>query len=118
MKNSFHNIYSMALFHPLKRKFPVHVIDFYAAAFGEFFFEDFDGQGVLDFLLDHAFQRAGAVGGVVALGGNGVKGGGSYFQLDAFFLELLFQTADLDFHDLADLFALKRMEDEDFVDAV
>ena len=96
----------------------VDVVDFHPAALGKLALEKLRGQGILDPLLDHALQRPGAVGGVVALGGDGVQGGGGNIQLDAPPVKLPFQPLDLQLHDAVDLPALQGMEDQHLVDAI
>ena len=54
----------------------VDVVDFHPAALGELTLEKLHGQRILDPLLDHALQGPGAVGRVVALGGDCVQRGG------------------------------------------
>ncbi len=80
--------------------------------------QDLDRQRVLQFALDGPFEGPGAVIGIVAnLGQVGAR-----FRADDQPVAALRQQCrnmpQLDFHDLHQVFAAERMEDDDLVDAV
>ena len=80
--------------------------------------EDQLGERVLHRLLDHALQRARAVGRILALLGEPVARLGVELERDLAILEQLREPPHLDVDDAAHLLRLQPMEQDDLVDAV
>lgn len=93
-------------------------VDCDEGAFDEVAGEDSFGQGVFDFLLDQSLEGAGAVDGVVAVGGELVLGRVGEGEGHAAVGEAPAQVADLNLDDLAEVFAGEPVEDDGLVDAV
>ena len=89
-----------------------------AVPFAEVAAQQHRGQRVLDALLDHAFERPGAVHGIIAFVGDRVASRLGDMQRQALLVDLSFQPHDLQVDDLADLVALQRMKDDDLVNAI
>ena len=80
--------------------------------------QDQFGQRVLQMLLDHPFQRACAISGLVAAFGQPFAGIGRQIEHDLALLEQFGQPHHLDIDNRPHFIALQAMEQDDFVDAV
>ena len=75
-------------------------------------------KGVEEAALDGAFERAGAIHGVVAFAGEVVFGGGGEVQRDLLGGESFHEPGELEIDDVGEVGVGEAVEDDDFVDAV
>ena len=83
----------------------VLIVDRYRSTVGDLASQQFGCERILDLLLNHAFDGASSVGGIVALHGNRPGGSRCHNQCDAAIGKLLLQFRELQLHDSFDLIA-------------
>ena len=76
------------------------------------------GDGVLQFLLDGALERACAIQRIEAHLGQFVECGFADFQLEVALGQAFLQALELDDRDVADVLGVQAVEDHHFVDPV
>src|SRR5207249_2791360 len=75
-------------------------------------------ERILNPTLDHALERPGAVGRVVALVRDELQSHRGELQADPPLRQSLPQSLELDVDDRLDLFTAQRLEDDDLIDAI
>lgn len=102
----------------LEDEFVVGFFDEDGVAGFESAFDDFFGEGVFEEFFDGAAKGAGAILRVEAFLDEKFRSLRRHFDLDALVFEALGDFIDFENDDLADVIFVKRMEDDDIVEAV